>query len=108
MGIEYVRLTDKQHGKLAARSEVEFCRGIMATTRTIPAPFSEYLTVEEVAALLNVSHNTVTRLFEHMEGVIDLGHPEKMHKRRRRILRISRRTLDRFIAERQVQVRHRR
>jgi AraC-like DNA-binding protein len=80
----------------------------MAITRSIPAPFSEYLTVEEVATVLNVSRNTVTRLFEHMEGVIDLGTPEKMHKRRRRILRISRRTLNRFIAERQVQARRRR
>jgi hypothetical protein len=78
----------------------------MATTRTIPAPFSEYLTVEQVATILQVSTNTALRRFGNMEGVIDLGTPETLHKRRKRILRIPRQTLERFIAERQV--RHRR
>jgi len=62
----------------------------------------EYLTVVQVATILQVSTSTVTRQFGNMEGVIDLGTPERMHKRRKRILRISRRTLERFITERQV------
>jgi AraC-like DNA-binding protein len=69
---------------------------------------AEYLTVEQVATMLQVSTSTIARQFGKMEGVIDLGTPEKMHKRRKRILRISRRTLERFIAERQVPVRRRR
>ena len=55
---------------------------------TITPPFSEYLTVEQVATILNVSTDTVARQFGKMEGVIDLGTPERLHKRRRRILRI--------------------
>ena len=74
----------------------------MATSRTIPVPFSEYLTVEQVATILNVSTNSVGRKFCDAEGVIDLGTPERLHKRRRRILRIPRQTLERFIVERQV------
>jgi hypothetical protein len=74
----------------------------MATARTIQAPFSEYLTVERVATILQVSTDTVARQFGNADGVIDLGTPEKLLKRRKRILRIPRHTLERFIAERQV------
>jgi uncharacterized SAM-dependent methyltransferase len=62
----------------------------------------EYLTLEQVATILQVSAETVARKFGNAEGVIDLGTPETLHKRRKRILRIPRRTLERFIAERQV------
>ena len=62
----------------------------------------EYLTVEQVASILQVSTDTVLRRFGNMEGVIDLGTPERLHKRRNRILRIPRRTLEQFIAEREV------
>jgi AraC-like DNA-binding protein len=67
-----------------------------------PSPFAEYLTVAKVASILNVSPSTVARQFGSMEGVIDLGTPERMHKRRRWILRIPRRALEQFIASRQV------
>jgi AraC-like DNA-binding protein len=45
---------------------------------------AEYLTVEQVATILQVSTSTVARQFGKMEGVIDLGTPERLHKRRRR------------------------
>jgi AcrR family transcriptional regulator len=67
-----------------------------------PGSIPEYLTVEQVATILQVSTSTITRQFGSLEGVIDLDTPERLHKRRRRILRIPRQTLERFIVERQV------
>jgi hypothetical protein len=67
--------------------------------------FEQFLTVPQVAAILAVSDDTVLRQFAGMDGVVDLGSPETMHKRRKRVLRIPQRTLQRFIAERQVKVR---
>ena len=68
-------------------------------------PFAEYLTLEQVATILNVSTDTVSRHFEHLEGVIDLGTPETRNKRRKRILRIPRHTLQSYILKRQVKTR---
>ena len=59
----------------------------------------EYLTPQEVADILRVSAETVVRIFNCREGVIDLGSPETMHKRKYRVLRISREALDRYILE---------
>ena len=64
--------------------------------------YSTYLRPDEVAAILNVSVTTVTRQFATLEGVIDIGTPTTCHKRRKRILRIPRSTLERYIAERKV------
>lgn len=47
-----------------------------------------FLTVEQIATLLAVSNDTVARKFEKLDGTIDLGTPETLHKRRKRILRI--------------------
>ena len=72
---------------------------------TAPAPrlsATEYLTPEQVGTILLISTDTVARKFGAMEGVIDLGSPETMHKRQKRILRIPRQKLDRYIADRQV------
>jgi biotin operon repressor len=60
----------------------------------------DFLSVEEVAEILNLSRDTVTRRFEKLEGVIDLGHEESRRKRRYRKLRIPRSLLDRFLKER--------
>jgi len=51
----------------------------------------ELLTVAEVAAILRVSDDTVTRRFAKVKGVIDLGSPETPKRRRYRVLRIQRR-----------------
>jgi hypothetical protein len=66
---------------------------------------AEYLSPDQVAAILSVSTNTVIRLFEGVEGVVDLGSPETMHKRRKRCLRIPRPALDRFLLSKHVTVR---
>ena len=63
------------------------------------------LTVAEVAATLSVSDDTVLKQFGALPGVIDIGTSETLHKRRKRILRIPQRTLERFISDRQVKVR---
>ena len=73
------------------------------TTIVKPLPVPEFLSVQEVAAILNVSHDTVGRLFADRDGVINLGTPETRYKRRHSLLRISHKALDQLIAERQVQ-----
>jgi hypothetical protein len=55
------------------------------------------LTVADVAALTGLSTQTVRRLFEDEKGVIVLGRPEGVHKRRYRSLRIPRTVFDRVI-----------
>jgi hypothetical protein len=68
-------------------------------------PPIEYLTVSDVAAILAVSDDTVLKQFGALDGVIDIGTPGGMHRRRKRVLRIPRRTLTRYLADRQVKVR---
>jgi hypothetical protein len=74
-------------------------------TRTPSHPPIEYLTVADVATILAASDDTVLKQFGALDGVIDIGTPATMHKRRKRVLRIPRRTLERYIADRQVKVR---
>ena len=62
----------------------------------------EYLTVTQVAAILNVSTDTVIRRFGNESGVIDLGSPETQRKRRYRLLRIPRYVLNRVLNHRKV------
>jgi hypothetical protein len=67
--------------------------------------FTEYLTPEQIATILSVSVDTVARQFGGAEGEIDLGTPETKHKRRKRLLRIPRHTLEAYILKRQVKAR---
>ncbi|MFZ0522076.1 MAG: helix-turn-helix domain-containing protein [Candidatus Acidiferrales bacterium] len=60
---------------------------------------TEYLTADEVAAILRVSKSYVLRNFADLPGVINLGTKEKMHKRPYRVLRIPRSTLNNFLAQ---------
>lgn len=53
-------------------------------------PDKPVFTVAEVCVLLGLSRSTVIRIFENEPGVLIRLHPEKMHKRRRRIIRIPR------------------
>jgi hypothetical protein len=62
----------------------------------------EYLTVAQVAAILNISTDTVIRKFGNEPGVIDLGTAEGPHKRRYRVLRIPRYVLNRILDQRKV------
>jgi Fic family protein len=59
----------------------------------------QYYTVAEIAGILKVSKDTVTRMFEDEPGVLDLGSPEKVHKRRYRVLRIPVAVFNRTIAK---------
>jgi hypothetical protein len=62
----------------------------------------ELYSVAEVATRLKISADKVTRMFEDEPGVIDLGAPELMHKRRYRILRIPGSVLNRVLQKRQI------
>ena len=63
---------------------------------------TDLLTVAEVAAVLRVSEDTVTKRFQDRAGVLDLGQAEDLRKRKRqyRVLRIPRPVLETFIKER--------
>jgi hypothetical protein len=60
----------------------------------------ELLTVAEVAAILRVSDDTVTRRFAKVKGVIDLGSPETPKRRRYRVLRIPKTVVEKFLISR--------
>lgn len=62
----------------------------------------EFFTVQEVAKILKVSPDTVSRHFEKELGVIDLGAPERLHKRGYRVLRIPAAALNRFLYKKRV------
>ena len=51
--------------------------------------------VTEIMALTGWSRQTVIRVFEKERGVLIAPHPEKMHKRGRRTIRIPRAVYDR-------------
>ncbi len=62
----------------------------------------EFFTVDEIAKLLKVSRDTISRRFENEPGVIDLGAPERRHKKRYRVLRIPAAVLNRFLHKKRV------
>jgi hypothetical protein len=62
-----------------------------------------FYTVAEVAEILKVSTDKVTRMFEDEPGVVDLGSPERLHKRRYRVLRIPHAVFNRVIHKLRVQ-----
>jgi hypothetical protein len=61
---------------------------------------SKLLTVAEVARLLNVSEDTVTRRFQKEKGVIDIGSPETPKRRRYRVLRIPTSVVEKYLLKR--------
>jgi len=50
----------------------------------------EVYTVQELAAKMGLSRQTITRLFEKERGVLVLDRPAKLHKRGFRSIRIPR------------------
>lgn len=58
--------------------------------------------VAELATRLKISADKVTRMFEDESGVIDLGAPGLMHKRRYRILRIPAAVVNRVLQKRRI------
>lgn len=61
-----------------------------AGKKTEVNPDAAVFTVAQVCVLLGLSRWTVIRLFEDEPGILVRVHPEKMHKRGRRIIRIPR------------------
>lgn len=69
-------------------------------------PFvTQLYTVTEVSEILRISPDTVIRYFGDLPGVIDLGSAEDVRRRKRRyrILRIPRSTLEKFLNENRIQ-----
>lgn len=69
---------------------------MMSTVRTY--------TVAEVAALMGLSRQTVTRLFQHEPGVIVLERPERLHKRAYRSIRIPHVAYERVVNRLMVKI----
>jgi predicted transcriptional regulator len=66
--------------------------------RAVAADLNKHAyTIQEVAALMGLSRQTVTRLFEDEAGVIVIKRPEKMHKRSLRTIRIPRAVFERVV-----------
>jgi hypothetical protein len=63
----------------------------------------QFYTVAEAAKFLKVSRDTITKLFADEPGVVDLGSPERLHKRRYRVLRIPHAVFNRVIHQLRVQ-----
>jgi hypothetical protein len=61
---------------------------------------SELLTISEVAALLNVSKETVSRRFSKVKGIVDIGSAETPKKRRYRVLRIPKAVVEKYVLAR--------
>ena len=70
---------------------------------SIQSTEQEFFTVKEVAQLLRVSVDTVTRRFEGLPGVLNLGSSESRFRRRYSVLRIPKSALNSFIAKVRVQ-----
>src|SRR5579872_2256626 len=70
-------------------------------------PMSELLTVRDVAQVLQCSEDSVIRRFAKLDGVIDLGRPENINRRRYRVLRIPKDVVERYLtrkAGRSIQI----
>jgi hypothetical protein len=61
---------------------------------------SELLTAKDVAQIMRCSEDKVIRIFARMDGVIDLGRPENLSRRRYRVLRIPRQVVERYLTQR--------
>lgn len=56
------------------------------------------LTVRDVATILQCSDDAVIRRFAKVDGVIDLGRPENLNRRRYRVLRIPKEIVERYLS----------
>jgi len=59
---------------------------------------SELLTVRDVATVMKMSEDAVTKIFAKMDGVIDLGRAETRQKRQYRILSIPKTVLEGYLS----------
>ncbi|HEX8800014.1 MAG TPA: helix-turn-helix domain-containing protein, partial [Terriglobales bacterium] len=65
----------------------------------------KHYTPQEVADIYHVSTDTVYRWFRKEPGVIEIGNDERLHKRKKKLLRIPHSVLVRF-HEQQRTVKH--
>lgn len=68
---------------------------------------NELLTVKDVAQIIRCSEDKIIRVFARMDGVIDLGRPENLSRRRYRVLRIPKQVVERYLttkAGRSIQI----
>ena len=63
----------------------------------------QFYTVAEAAKILKVSRDTIAKMFSDQPGVVDLGSPERLHKRRYRVLRIPYSVFNRVLHQMRVQ-----
>jgi hypothetical protein len=63
-------------------------------------PFKNY-TPAEVAGILNISYDSSLRQMEKM-GAVDMGTPETLHKRRKRMLRVTGKRLMDYLRKRSL------
>ncbi len=79
--------------------------GVVAMSGKVKSDSMEeqFYTVAEAAKILKVSRDTITTLFADEPGVVDLGSPERLHKRRYRVLRIPHAVFNRVIHKLRVQ-----
>lgn len=59
----------------------------------------KHYTPQQVARTLNVHPRTVVRLFRGQPGVIEFGPDERLHKRKRKVMRISKSAVEAFLAQ---------
>jgi hypothetical protein len=59
---------------------------------------SELLTVKDVAVVMKIGEDAVTRIFAKLPGVIDLGRAETRYKRQYRVLRIPKTVLEKYLS----------
>lgn len=84
-----------------ATSEIVWRPQVLGSMKSV----EQYLTVSQIAEILGCSYDTASRRFESLPGVIDLGSAEKRHKRRYRLLRVSRSTFEKYLAQHQARSR---
>lgn len=60
---------------------------------------SDFLSISQVAEVLGVSEDTVTRRFARLPGVLDLGSAETKTRRRYRVLRIPRAVVEKYLSD---------
>lgn len=60
---------------------------------------STLLTVKDVAQIMRCSQDKVIRVFARIDGVIDLGRPENLSRRRYRVLRIPKEVVERYLTK---------
>jgi Helix-turn-helix domain len=90
--------------QIRAACNAHLCRAILTNRNNvyIRNMNDEFLTVAEVAEILDVSPDTVRRMFGQEPGVVNLGRDGAIGARRYRILRIPRAVLNRVIDRRAV------